>query len=202
MKNGFTQSSRNSIVNSSPYDTTNREAVVARVESSYLQLEPNHSIIKPLKRILIFIYSKEIDAIIDFGSQIAVVHSSLVPRLKDKEGSRIVLTPAFGKKIDAKVCSVSIYFKNCDNNLFTSLYTLVAVTDQLNVPCLVTPGIHELLTKPADGGIGGSGEAHEEKKVLAVHFETKERTGEKTRTRRTRRKKRTRTHLAAKLRNG
>ncbi|GFQ76207.1 hypothetical protein TNCT_392191 [Trichonephila clavata] len=33
MKNGFTQSSRNSITNSSPNDTTNREAMVARVES-------------------------------------------------------------------------------------------------------------------------------------------------------------------------
>ncbi|GFQ89147.1 hypothetical protein TNCT_597961 [Trichonephila clavata] len=37
-----------------------------------------------------------------------------------------------------------------------------------------------LLTKPADGGIGGSGGAHEERKVLAICFETKERTGEKT----------------------
>ncbi|GFR33402.1 retrovirus-related Pol polyprotein from transposon opus [Trichonephila clavata] len=145
MKNGFTQSSRNSIANSSANDTTNREAAVATVESSYLQLEPNQNIVNPLKRIPIFIDSREIDAIIVSGSQIAVIHSSLVPRLKDKEGN-----------------------------------TLVAVTDQLNVPCLVTPEIHELLTKPADGGIGGSGGAHEERKVLAVHFETNERTGEKT----------------------
>ncbi|GFR21930.1 RNase H domain-containing protein, partial [Trichonephila clavata] len=95
-------------------------------------------------------------------------HSSFVPRLKDKDGSRIFLTPAFGKQIEAKVCSVTIYFKNCDNNLYT---IVVAVTDQMNVPCLVTPEIRQLLTKPKEGGSGG---AFKERKVLTVYFETEE----------------------------
>ncbi|GFQ94092.1 retrovirus-related Pol polyprotein from transposon opus [Trichonephila clavata] len=181
MKNEFMQSRRNPITNSNGTDTANGEAVVARVESSYLQSESNQNIINPLKRIPIFIDSKEIDAIVDSGTQIAIVNSSLVPKLKEKEGSRIVLTPAFGKQIEAKVCHVTIYFKNYDSNLFNIVDTLVAVTNQLNVLCLVTPKIHQLLTNPAEGEIGSSGGVHEEGKALALHFETEEECiGEKT----------------------
>ncbi|GFQ97678.1 CCHC-type domain-containing protein [Trichonephila clavata] len=112
---------------------------------------------------------------------IAIVHSSLVPKLKDNEGIRIFLTPEFGKQIEAKVCRMTIYFKNFDNNIFNSVDRLVAVTAQLNIPCLVTPELHELLTNSEDGEIDCSGGAHEERKVLPVYFETKEeRIGEKT----------------------
>ncbi|GFT16897.1 uncharacterized protein TNCV_3193631 [Trichonephila clavipes] len=124
----------------------------------------NENTVNHLKRIPIFIDSKEVDAIIDSGTQIALVHSSLVPKLKNKKESKIFFNSAFGKQIEAKVCCMIIYFKNYDNNLSISVNTLVAVTDQYNVPCLVTPEIHGLLTNSP----------HEERKVQVVHFETKE----------------------------
>ncbi|GBO25935.1 hypothetical protein AVEN_231234-1 [Araneus ventricosus] len=135
--------------NSNKNRSANQEAAVAKVDSSHLQSESVQNLVTPLKN-NIYIHSKEIESIIDSGTQISIIHSSLIPDLKDQEGSKILQTPAFGGQIEAKICRVSIYYKNSGNNLFNNVDTLIAVTDKLNVPCLITPGIYELLAHSAD----------------------------------------------------
>ncbi|GBN35789.1 hypothetical protein AVEN_79540-1 [Araneus ventricosus] len=126
------------------------------------------------KKSNIYIHSKEIKAIIDSGTQISIVHSSLIPDLQDQERSKILLTPAFGGQREAKICRVSIYYKNSGNNLFNNVDTLIAVTDKLNVPCLITPGIYELLVNSADDiSHVFDGEINSEQKALTLHSEAK-----------------------------
>ncbi|GBN19665.1 hypothetical protein AVEN_48056-1 [Araneus ventricosus] len=144
------QNDKNIHKNSNKNRSANQEAVVAKVDSSHLQSESVQNLVTPLKKINIYIHSKEIEAIIDSGTQISIVHSSLIPDLQDQEGSKILLTPAFGGQIEAKICRVSIYYKNSGNNLFNNVDTLISVTDKLNVPCLITPGIYKLLVHSAD----------------------------------------------------
>ncbi|GBM40453.1 hypothetical protein AVEN_122660-1 [Araneus ventricosus] len=99
----------------------------------------------------------------------------LRPQELDQEGSKILLTPAFGGQIEAKICRVSIYYKNSGNNLFNNVDTLIAVTDKLNVPCLITPGIYELLVHSAGISHLFDDEINSERKALTLHSEAKRR---------------------------
>ncbi|GBO43898.1 hypothetical protein AVEN_57696-1 [Araneus ventricosus] len=167
------QNDKNIHKNSNKNISANQEAVVAKVDSSHLQSESVQNLVTPLKTINIYIHSKEIEAIIDFGTQISIVHSSLIPDLQDQEGSKILLTPAFGGQIEAKICRVSIYYKNSGNNLFNNVDTLIAVTDKLNVPCLITPGIYELLVNSADDFSHQSSEGVGEEQLLEQPIEVR-----------------------------
>ncbi|GBO40905.1 hypothetical protein AVEN_129754-1 [Araneus ventricosus] len=132
------------------------------------------NLVTPLKKINIYIHSKEIEAIIDSGTQISIVHSSPIPDLQDQEESKILLTPAFGGQIEAKICRVSIYYKNSGNNFFNNVDTLITVTDKLNVPCLITPGIYELLANSEDDiSHVFDGEIHSKREALTLHSEVK-----------------------------
>ncbi|GBM46974.1 hypothetical protein AVEN_217278-1 [Araneus ventricosus] len=52
----------------------------------------------------------------------------------------------------------------------------MAVTDKLKVPCLITPGIYELLINSADDNSHLFGdEISSERKVLTLHSDTKRR---------------------------
>ncbi|GBL76956.1 hypothetical protein AVEN_12628-1 [Araneus ventricosus] len=161
--------------NSNKNRSANQEAVVAKVDSSHLQSESVQNLVTLLKKINIYIHLKEIEAIIDSRTQISIVHSSLIPDLQDKEGSKILLTAAFGGQRGAKICRVSIYYKNNGNNLFNNVDTLIAVTDKLNVPCLITPGIYELLVYSADISRLFDDEINNRKKALTLHSKAKRR---------------------------
>ncbi|GBL96883.1 hypothetical protein AVEN_118991-1, partial [Araneus ventricosus] len=65
---------------------------------------------------------------------------------------------------------------NSGNNLFNNVDTLIAVTDELNVSCLITPGIYELLVHSADNIFHlFDDELNNERKVLTLHSEAKRR---------------------------
>ncbi|GBM11443.1 hypothetical protein AVEN_240597-1 [Araneus ventricosus] len=54
--------------------------------------------------------------------------------------------------------------------------TLIAATDKPNVPCLITPGIYELLVNSADDiSHVSDGEINSERKALTLHSEAKRR---------------------------
>ncbi|GBM86505.1 hypothetical protein AVEN_199057-1 [Araneus ventricosus] len=87
------QNDKNIYNNPSKNRSENQEAVcvcvcvcvVAKVISPHLQSESVQNLVIPLEKINIHIHSKEIEAIIDSGTHIAIVHSSLIPDLEDKE---------------------------------------------------------------------------------------------------------------------
>ncbi|GBN26143.1 hypothetical protein AVEN_181004-1 [Araneus ventricosus] len=152
--------------------SASQEAVVVKEDSSHLQSETVQNLVTPLKKISICIYSKEIEGIIDSGTQISIIHSTLVPDLQDKDESNILLTLAFSGQIEEKICRFSNYYKKCGNNSFNSKDTLNTVADKLNVPCLLTPRIYEVLVNSVDVSYHlFDDEISSKEKVLTLHSE-------------------------------
>jgi len=139
---------------SNPYVTANKsnhidEAVVTNVNSKHLKnfQKPEKINLFPLQRINICVAGKEIEAIIDSGTQISILNTSLIPDIEVEGKGKILLQSAFGKIVEAKLAVLPIYHKAPDTFLYSYTNSLFALTDKLNVACLITPDVYKTLTE-------------------------------------------------------
>ncbi|CAL1288217.1 unnamed protein product [Larinioides sclopetarius] len=122
-------------------DIKRKEAVVAKVNSDFLKPDVN---INPLTHVMVSVGGKEIDCIVDSGTQVFVINSRL---LDDSEGfdyGKIMLTSAFGENVAAKLIKSTITLPN-KTSLNHPLECIIAVTDKLNVDALIPLSLYESL---------------------------------------------------------
>ncbi|GBM06639.1 hypothetical protein AVEN_133973-1, partial [Araneus ventricosus] len=101
----------------------------------------------PLQKVSICIASRQIDAIIDSGAEISILNTALIPDVEIEEKGKIILESAFKERVEAKLAVLPVHYKNPDDCLFYSSSILFALTDKLNIPCLITPDVYNSLTQ-------------------------------------------------------
>nr|XP_042908182.1 uncharacterized protein LOC122271326 [Parasteatoda tepidariorum] len=138
-----TRSNTQTSINKSSDNT----AVVTNVNSKHLQSSKtlNEINLYPLQKVSISIASRQIDAIIDSGAEISILNTTLLPSLEIEAKGKIILQSAFKEQVEAKLAILPVYYKNPDDCLFYSSNILFALTDKLNIPCLITPDAYNSL---------------------------------------------------------
>ncbi|GBN42406.1 hypothetical protein AVEN_69308-1, partial [Araneus ventricosus] len=128
---------------------SDNSAIVTNVNSKHLQCAKNMNEINlyPLQKVSICIASRQIDAIIDSGAEISILNTALIPGVEIEEKGKIILESAFKERVEAKLAVLPVHYKNPDDCLFYSSNILFALTDKLNIPCLITPDVYNSLTQ-------------------------------------------------------
>ncbi|GBO23130.1 Pro-Pol polyprotein, partial [Araneus ventricosus] len=128
---------------------SDNSAIVTNVNSKHLQSAKNMNEINlyPLQKVSICIASRQIDAIIDSGAEISILNTALIPDVEIEEKGKIILESAFKERVEAKLAVLPVHYKNPDDCLFYSSNILFALTDKLNIPCLITPDVYNSLTR-------------------------------------------------------
>ncbi|GBN85711.1 hypothetical protein AVEN_22818-1 [Araneus ventricosus] len=122
-------------------DTKIKEAVVAKVNSDFLKPDVN---IHPLTRVTVSVEGKEIDCILDSGTQVFVINSALLNNSESFDYGKIVLTSAFRENVEAKLIKSTTTLPN-KMSLNHPLECIIAVTDKLNVDALIPLSLYESL---------------------------------------------------------
>lgn len=130
----------------------NDDAVVAKIRSKYFGNETDvrskpHVSIQPLHRININIAGRDIEAIVDSGTQIPVLHPEDVTGLVDRDDyGTIILSSAFGEETSAKIVKIPMAIRNDRNrNLLAPIEVMGAITGKLKGPCLIPSETFKLL---------------------------------------------------------
>jgi len=127
-----------------PENLKDEDVLTAKIQSKLLENNKARIVINPLQYIDVLIENQEFKALVDSGTQIPVINAKVIS-IPVAEKGRIILTSAFGEKIEAALANLQVSWKDKDNENFSKpIDILFAVTDRINGQCIIPPNIYDL----------------------------------------------------------